>query len=186
MKSEQIIQAQKSAMVKIAETVCWRNLKMTSSIFITGMYISALCACHVVASGPELRSNKSEYSSNYVMTGADECGKGPTIQLDYGTGHLENAIDNFMYFIPLISPTLVECSTNQANRQNARITSFKTDCRRAGIPDHVSEAIMGHSDGNSMSKRYDDISDQDRLDAVSKLEAYRASVRQNVSFKANG
>ena len=64
--------------------------------------------------------------------------------------------------------------------------TFKTDCRRAGISDHVSEAIMGHSDGNSMSKRYDDVSDRDRLEAVNKLEACRASVRQTVSFEANG
>ena len=62
--------------------------------------------------------------------------------------------------------------------------TFKTDCRRAGISDNVSEAIMGHSDGNSMSKRYDDISDQDRLDAVDRLESYRESVRQTVSFEA--
>lgn len=64
--------------------------------------------------------------------------------------------------------------------------TFKTDCRRAGIPDNVSEAIMGHSDGNSMSKRYDDISDRDRLEGVNRLESYRESVRQNVSFGATG
>ena len=61
--------------------------------------------------------------------------------------------------------------------------TFKTDCRRAGIADHVSEAIMGHSDGNSMSKRYDEVTDQDRLEAVVKLLAYRIGVRQNVSFE---
>jgi integrase len=64
--------------------------------------------------------------------------------------------------------------------------TFKTDCRRAGIGDNVSEAIMGHSDGNSMSKRYDDISDQDKLEAVEKLDLYRQNVRQNVSFGVNG
>ncbi|MGE5840348.1 MAG: tyrosine-type recombinase/integrase [Deltaproteobacteria bacterium] len=49
--------------------------------------------------------------------------------------------------------------------------TFKTDCRGAGIADHVSEAIMSHSDGNSMSKRYDEVTDQDRLDAIGGLEA---------------
>jgi integrase len=63
--------------------------------------------------------------------------------------------------------------------------TFKTDCRRAGIADHVSEAIMGHSEGNSMSKRYDEVTDQDRLEAIAKLAAYRASVRQSVSFEIN-
>jgi integrase len=61
--------------------------------------------------------------------------------------------------------------------------TFKTDCRRAGIADHVSEAIMGHSDGNSMSKRYDEVTDQDRLEAIARLEAHRNDVRQTVGFE---
>ena len=47
-----------------------------------------------------------------------------------------------------------------------RLTS-RTDCLRKGIPDNVSEAIMGHSEGNIMSKRYDDITDHGKLHAVS-------------------
>ncbi len=41
---------------------------------------------------------------------------------------------------------------------------------------------MAHSDGNSMSKRYDEVAGQDRLEGIAKLEAYRNSVRQNVRF----
>jgi hypothetical protein len=58
-------------------------------------------------------------------------GKGPTIKLDYGKGHSQNAIDDFMYFIPLISPALVDSRPSQGNRQTARVTSFKTKCRKA-------------------------------------------------------
>ena len=54
--------------------------------------------------------------------------------------------------------------------------TFKTDYRRADISDHVSETITGHSDDNSMSKRYDEVSDRDKLDAVNKLEAYRNDI----------
>jgi hypothetical protein len=45
---------------------------------------------------------------------------------------------------------------------------------------------MDHSDGNSMSKRYDEVTDQDRLEAIAKLEGFRSSVRQTVSFEGNG
>ena len=62
--------------------------------------------------------------------------------------------------------------------------TFKKDCRRAGIPDNVSEAVMAQSDDNSMSKRYDNVTDRERIDAVNTLEEYRGSVRQNVSFGA--
>ena len=40
---------------------------------------------------------------------------------------------------------------------------------------------MGHPEGNSMSKRYDEVTDQDRLDAIGRLEAYGKNVRHDVS-----
>ena len=61
---------------------------------------------------------------------------GPTIGLDYGAGYTENTIDEFMYFIPLVSPTPVESRLSMGNKQTARITSFKTESTedRAFIP----------------------------------------------------
>ena len=44
---------------------------------------------------------------------------------------------------------------------------------------------MGHSDGNDMSKRYDDVSDQDKLEAVNQLEEYHGNVRQTFSKTLN-
>ena len=57
--------------------------------------------------------------------------KGPTIQLDYGTSRSENAIDDFMYFIPLISPVPVLSRTSLRNRQTAGITSFVIKYRKS-------------------------------------------------------
>jgi len=57
--------------------------------------------------------------------------------------------------------------------------TFKTDMRKAGVHKSVIDAIVGHS-GNDMDSRYNIIDDNDRLEAVRQLEAYRESVRQNV------
>ena len=40
-----------------------------------------------------------------------------------------------------------------------------------------------HSDGNSMRKRYDDVSGRDKLDAVNKLEAYRNDISKVLDKK---
>jgi len=49
---------------------------------------------------------------------------GPTLQLDYGHGlpHA-NPVNQFMYFVPLISPEVVTVSTNVGNTQCARVVS---------------------------------------------------------------
>lgn len=57
--------------------------------------------------------------------------KGPTIQLDYGTRYSENAIDEFMYFIPLISPVPVHSRTSLRNSQTARVTSLEVTSRES-------------------------------------------------------
>ncbi len=51
---------------------------------------------------------------------------GPTIFLDYGQGKPAlNPVDNFMYFVPLISRTLVETKKNSGNSQQSRVISYK-------------------------------------------------------------
>jgi len=54
--------------------------------------------------------------------------------------------------------------------------TFKTDMRKAGVHKSVIDAIVGHT-GNDMDSRYNIIDDEDRLEAVRQLEAYRESVR---------
>jgi hypothetical protein len=56
---------------------------------------------------------------------------GPTLQLDYGRGTPHhNAISDFMYFVPLITPETVTVFTNAGNTQGARVISF--ECRTNG------------------------------------------------------
>ncbi len=54
--------------------------------------------------------------------------QGPTIVLDYGSGKGKaNSAEDFMYFVPVVSPTLIECQTSKANTQTARIISFRKE-----------------------------------------------------------
>jgi len=56
---------------------------------------------------------------------------GPTLQLDYGHGAPQtNAVSEFMYFVPLISPEPVSVITNAGNTQCVRISS--SACRVSG------------------------------------------------------
>jgi integrase len=55
---------------------------------------------------------------------------------------------------------------------------FITDCRRAGVDRTVTMSITGHA-VRDMNERYDVVSDQDKADAVVKLTAYRANLRQS-------
>jgi hypothetical protein len=51
---------------------------------------------------------------------------GPTLELEYGHSNAPaNAISDFMYFVPLISPEPVSVFTNAGNTQCARVLSLK-------------------------------------------------------------
>jgi hypothetical protein len=57
---------------------------------------------------------------------------GPTLELAYGSSNAPaNAISEFMYFVPLISPEPVSVFTNAGNTQCARILSFH--CETNGV-----------------------------------------------------
>jgi hypothetical protein len=61
---------------------------------------------------------------------------GPTLQFDYGNGQpLDNPLNKFMYFVPLISPEQVSVFTNAGNTQCARVVSFH--CRTNGAAIHA-------------------------------------------------
>ena len=50
---------------------------------------------------------------------------GPTLHFDYGHGQSKgNAVDKFMYFVPLVSPVTVTVVTNLGNTQSARVSSY--------------------------------------------------------------
>ena len=73
---------------------------------------------------------KNQYLGRFTTDVIPKC-KGPTIELDYGIGYSKNTIDDFMYFIPLVSPALVESRRSMGNRQTGRITSFKMKCLKS-------------------------------------------------------
>ena len=53
---------------------------------------------------------------------------GPTLELEYGNSNAPaNAISDFMYFVPLISPEPVSVFTNAGNTQCARVLSLKCE-----------------------------------------------------------
>jgi len=61
---------------------------------------------------------------------------GPTLHFDYGNGRpLENPLDKFMYFVPLISPGPIAVSSSAGNTQSARVVSSR--CRTNGASFHA-------------------------------------------------
>ncbi len=61
---------------------------------------------------------------------------GPTLRFDYGDGKpLENPLNKFMYFVPLISPDPISVSTDAGNTQSARVLS--SSCRTNGVSFHA-------------------------------------------------
>lgn len=61
---------------------------------------------------------------------------GPTLHFDYGSGRpLENPLNKFMYFVPLISPDPIAVSTNTGNTQSARVVS--SSCQTNGAAFHA-------------------------------------------------
>jgi hypothetical protein len=61
---------------------------------------------------------------------------GPTLHFDYGNGKpLENPLNKFMYFVPLISPDPISVSTDAGNTQCARVVS--SYCRTNGASFHA-------------------------------------------------
>lgn len=58
--------------------------------------------------------------------------------------------------------------------------TFVTDMRKAGVSKSVRMSITGHSP-KDMDDRYNEVDDQDKLEAIKRLEAYRF---QNVDQKA--
>jgi integrase len=61
--------------------------------------------------------------------------------------------------------------------------SFVTDMRRAGVMRSVVNSITGHAI-TDMNERYDTVNDEDRQEAISRLEDYRKSIAQGIAQNA--
>jgi hypothetical protein len=81
---------------------------------------------------------------------------GPTLHFDYGSGRpLENPLNKFMYFVPLISPDPISVSTNAGNTQSARVlssscrtngSSFHATCEFEVVGEGLEQNVFDHAD----------------------------------------
>jgi len=81
---------------------------------------------------------------------------GPTLHFDYGNGRpLENPLNKFMYFVPLISPDPISVSTNAGNTQSARVLSsscqtngaaFHATCEFEVVGEGLQQNVFDHTD----------------------------------------
>jgi len=62
--------------------------------------------------------------------------------------------------------------------------TFTTNARRAGVHKNVAMAIMGHSSGGDMNRRYDTIEDSDLIEAIDKIETFLQSTDQSTDQEA--
>jgi len=100
------------------------NRRLSGFFAITVVCILLLMTCAGISSDPNSRisSNESVADSNDAANDSN----GPTIMLSYSKEMLkENPISSFMYFVPLISPTLVDRETSANNEQQVGIISYK-------------------------------------------------------------
>ena len=94
-----------------------------------------LCAILLgsVGAGAELEVNsipKGIEADKTKSNGESGDSNGPTVLIDCSKeGFRKNPAASFMYFVPLISPTLVESQISLNNRQEAGFTSYKRKLR---------------------------------------------------------
>ncbi len=104
--------------------VLLRNDRLIALFAVTFICIFLLTSCVGLSSDPNSRvsGNESVADSN----GDANDSNGPTIVLSYSKETFEkNPIFSFAYFIPLISPTLVDRETSVNNEQQVGIISYK-------------------------------------------------------------
>jgi hypothetical protein len=96
-----------------------RNGRLVASF--AAAFICTLLLTSCARSGSDLDGSADDQSGKYAVDG-----NGPTILLGYSKEDLKvNPITSFMYFVPLISPTLVDRETSANNEQQIGIVSYK-------------------------------------------------------------
>jgi hypothetical protein len=111
------------------------------------------------------------YVQTSISAGADERGTdlGPTIYLDYSNNsHMKNPIYDFMYFVPMVSLTLVESVSSDDNTQQVGIIS----CKRLVDDDSFQATIEFRMAGKGSHKNTYDPEDMiaDNVEHIEKPE----------------
>jgi hypothetical protein len=109
-----------------SQRVLWKNGHLVVVSAATFICISLLTSCVGANSDPNggmsLCNDRSAADANDVVKDAN----GPTILLGYSEEDIKtNPIASFMYFVPLISPTLVDRETSANNEQQTGIISYE-------------------------------------------------------------
>ena len=94
-----------------------------SNLFVITAVVALLSIVNVgVSADPNSRTKAP--GSKQTADGNDA--NGPTVALSYNSQKAEkNSTLSFMYFVPLISPTLVEMETSANNEQQASLVSYE-------------------------------------------------------------
>lgn len=105
---------------------------MINNRFLSGIFAVTIFCASLSTSGNGLCFDTNglvgSHGSESVATGskAAKDSNGPTIVLSYSKeGFKENPISSFMYFVPLISPTLVDTETSANNEQQVGIIKYE-------------------------------------------------------------
>lgn len=89
--------------------------------------VGALLLAARLGEGVELANGAAEAggaSASALAMGGES--SGPTVRLNYGKGAFEkNSISSFLYFVPLIALTRVECQTSADNDQTVSVISYE-------------------------------------------------------------
>ena len=104
--------------------VLLRNDRLIALFAVTFIYIFLLTPCVVLSSDPNSQMSRS----NSLADGNDAAkdSNGPTMIMSYSKKEfVKNPIESFMYFVPLISPTLVDNISSVNNTQQVGIISYE-------------------------------------------------------------
>jgi len=108
--------------------VIWRsnNSRLSAVNRPGGLLIICCCALLLTANAAIYAETKVPLLEKEILPADTNDANGPTVKLNYTVDSPEkNPSVSFMYFVPLISPTLVDLETDADNNQMARITSYE-------------------------------------------------------------
>jgi hypothetical protein len=104
--------------------VLLRNDRLIALFAVTFICVFLLTPCVVLSSDPN-----SQMSSSDSLTDGNDAAKdsnGPTMIMSYSKKQfVKNPIESFMYFVPLIAPTLVDNISSANNEQQVGVISYE-------------------------------------------------------------
>jgi len=108
----------------INSRVFLRNDRLITLFAVIFVCVFLLTPCVVLSSDPNSQMSNSEYLADGNDAAKDS--NGPTMIMSYSKKRfIKNPIGSFMYFVPLIAPTLVDNISSVNNEQQVGIISYE-------------------------------------------------------------